>query len=75
MTQRDEGRSHRVAWSQCRADGPNGGLHLTVLVYRRHMPGKKRPTDQDAATARRVLLDGLARDADIFEVLSVAVAL
>ena len=34
------------------------------------MPGKKRPTDQDAATARRALLDGLARDADIFEVLS-----
>ena len=34
------------------------------------MPGKKRPTDQDAATARRALLDGLTRDADIFEVLS-----
>ena len=34
------------------------------------MPGKKRPTDEDAATARRALLDGLARDADIFEVLS-----
>jgi hypothetical protein len=34
------------------------------------VPGKKRPTDEDAATARRALLDGLARDADIFEVLS-----
>ena len=34
------------------------------------MPGKRRPTDQDAATARRALLDGLARDADLFEVLS-----
>jgi hypothetical protein len=34
------------------------------------MPGKKRPTDQDAATARLALLDGLAPDADIFEVLS-----
>jgi hypothetical protein len=34
------------------------------------MPGKKRPTDEEAATARRALLDGLARDADIFEVLS-----
>jgi hypothetical protein len=34
------------------------------------MPGRKRPTDDDAATARRALLDGLARDADIFEVLS-----
>jgi hypothetical protein len=34
------------------------------------MPGKKRPTDEDAEAARRVLLDGLAHDADIFEVLS-----
>jgi hypothetical protein len=34
------------------------------------MPGRKPPTDQDAATARRVLLDGLSRDTDIFEVLS-----
>lgn len=33
------------------------------------MPGRKRPTDEDAATARRALLDGLARGADIFEVL------
>ena len=33
------------------------------------MPGRKRPTPEDAATARRALLDGLARDADIFEVL------
>ena len=49
---------------------PKGRLRLTVLVYRRHMPGRKRPTDEDAATARRAVLDGLARDADIFEVLS-----
>jgi hypothetical protein len=34
------------------------------------MPGRKRPAPEDAATARRALLDGLARDADIFEVLS-----
>ncbi|HEY1703387.1 MAG TPA: hypothetical protein VGG75_27105 [Trebonia sp.] len=34
------------------------------------MPGRKRPTLEDAVTARRVLLDGLALDADIFEVLS-----
>jgi len=34
------------------------------------MPGRKRPADQDAETARRALLDGLARDAGIFEVLS-----
>jgi hypothetical protein len=34
------------------------------------MPGRKRPTPEDAVTARRALLDGLAHDADIFEVLS-----
>jgi hypothetical protein len=34
------------------------------------MPGKKRPTPEDAVTARRALLDGLAGDADLFEVLS-----
>jgi hypothetical protein len=43
---------------------------LTVLVYRRDMPGRKRPTPEDALAARRALLDGLARDAGIFEVLS-----
>jgi hypothetical protein len=34
------------------------------------MAARKRPTPEDAATARRLLLDGLARDADIFELLS-----
>jgi hypothetical protein len=43
---------------------------LTVLAYRRDMPCRKRPTPEDAMTARRALLDGLAHDADIFEVLS-----
>jgi hypothetical protein len=33
------------------------------------MTGRKRPTREDAVTARRALLDGLARDTDIFEVL------
>jgi len=47
-----------------------GGPRLTVLVYRRDMPGRKRPTAEDAMTARRALLDGLARDADIAELLS-----
>jgi hypothetical protein len=31
------------------------------------MPARKRLTPEDTVTARRVLLDGLARDADIFE--------
>jgi hypothetical protein len=34
------------------------------------MAARKRPTPEDAAAARRILLDGLARDADIFELLS-----
>jgi hypothetical protein len=34
------------------------------------MPARKRPTPEDTVTARRVLLDGLARDADIFELVS-----
>jgi hypothetical protein len=34
------------------------------------MPARKRPAPEDAVTARQILLDGLARDADIFELLS-----
>jgi hypothetical protein len=34
------------------------------------MPARKRLTPQDAVTARRILLDGLAHDADIFELVS-----
>jgi hypothetical protein len=34
------------------------------------MPASKRPAPEDAATARRVVLDGLARDADIFDPVS-----
>jgi hypothetical protein len=33
------------------------------------MPARKRPAPEDTVTARRVLLDGLARDADIFELV------
>jgi hypothetical protein len=29
------------------------------------MPARKWPTPEDAGTARRILLDGLARDADV----------
>jgi hypothetical protein len=50
--------------------GGKGRLRVAVVVYRRDMPARKRPTPEDAMTARRALLDGLARDADIFEVLS-----
>jgi hypothetical protein len=34
------------------------------------MPARKRPTKGDTVTARRILLDGLARDADISELVS-----
>lgn len=34
------------------------------------MPARRQPTSEDAATARRVLLDGLARDADIADLES-----
>jgi hypothetical protein len=34
------------------------------------MPARKRPTPEDARTARRILLDGLARDADVSELVS-----
>jgi len=34
------------------------------------MPAKKRPTPQDAVTARRILLDGLARDTGIGELVT-----
>ncbi len=34
------------------------------------MPVKKRPTSQDAVTARQILLDGLARDTGIGELIT-----
>ena len=34
------------------------------------MPARKRPAPEDAGTARRILLDGLARDADVVELVS-----
>jgi hypothetical protein len=34
------------------------------------MRARKRPTPEDTITARRALLDGLARDVDIFELVS-----
>src|SRR2546429_5084088 len=34
------------------------------------MPARKRPTPEDTVTARQTLLDGLARDADVMELVS-----
>jgi hypothetical protein len=39
------------------------------------MPARKRPTAEDTVIARRVLLDGLAHDADIFELVTELAAL
>ena len=41
-----------------------------VVAYGLGMPASKRPAPQDALTATRILLDGLARDADIFGISS-----
>jgi hypothetical protein len=53
-----------------RASAGKAARRSAVLPYRRDMPARKRPTPEDTVTARRVLLDGLARDADIFELVS-----
>jgi hypothetical protein len=34
------------------------------------MAARRKPTPEDAATARQILLDGLARGADVFDLLS-----
>jgi hypothetical protein len=41
-----------------------------VLAYGLGMPAGNLPTPQDAAAARRMLLDGLARDIEILELVS-----
>ena len=40
---------------------------MAVVAYGLGMPARKLPTPQDAAAARRIVLDGLARDADLSE--------
>ncbi len=41
-----------------------------ILPYGPGMPAKKRPAPQEAVTARQILLDGLARDTELPELLS-----
>jgi hypothetical protein len=41
-----------------------------VLPYGRDMPARKRPAPEDTAAARQILLDGLACDVDVFELVS-----
>ena len=40
------------------------------MAYGLGMPARKLPTPQDAAVARRIVLDGLARDADLSELVT-----
>src|SRR5207344_459823 len=53
-----------------RASAGKAARRSVVLPYRRGMPARKRPAPGDTVTARRVLLDGLARDADISGLVS-----
>src|ERR1700691_4567683 len=41
----------------------------TVLPYGLGMPARKRPPPEDAAAARRILLDGMARDGEVSELV------
>ena len=66
-TQRDGRATSLRCTSRRRASAGEAARRPVVLPYRRDMPARKRPTLEDTVTARRVLLDGLARDADIFE--------
>jgi hypothetical protein len=43
---------------------------IEVLLYGLDMPVKKRPTPQDAVMARQILLDGLARENGIGELIT-----
>jgi hypothetical protein len=40
---------------------------VPVLAYLLGMPARKRPTPEDTVTARQILLDGLTRNTDIFD--------
>ena len=68
-TQRD-GRAASLRCTGRRASAGKTARRRLILPYRRDMPARKRPTPEDAVTARRVLLDGLARDADISGLVS-----
>lgn len=43
---------------------------MGVLLYGLDMPAKKRPTPRDAVTLRQILLDGLARETGIGELIA-----
>ena len=69
-TQRDWQRHCAAPVIGITASAGKAARRSVVLPYRRDMAVRKRPAPEDTVTARRVLLDGLARDADIFELVS-----
>src|SRR4249920_3211221 len=62
--------STRESYYETAGRPPKAGQRSTVLPYGLGMPTSKRPVPQDAATARRILIGGLAQDADIFAIVS-----
>ena len=70
----DAGR--RIAALAGRLPVPVGQVsrRSVVLPYRRGMAAKERPTPEDTAAARKILLGGLARDAEIFDLMRRACA-
>jgi hypothetical protein len=69
-TQRGERPTSLCCTGRRRASAAKAARRPVVLPYRRFMPARKRPTPEDTVTARQTLLDGLARDVDIFDLLS-----
>ena len=70
------GRRHCAALSgDGHASAVKAARRPVVLPYRRCMPAGKRPTLEDTVTARRTLLDGLAHDINIVELVSELVPL
>ena len=69
-TQRDGQAAALHCTGPRRASAGKAARRSVILPYRRDMPARKRPAPEDTVTARRALLDGLARDADIFELVS-----
>jgi hypothetical protein len=66
---RAENLHQRIVLRNCRA-AAQGRPVIYVLPYGLGMPASKRPVPQDAATARRILIGGLAQDAHIFAIVS-----
>ena len=69
-TQRDGRAASLRCTGRRRASAGKAARRPVVLPYRRDMPARKRPAPEDTATARQTLLDGLARDVGIFELVS-----